>query len=154
VAVKELLINNMHTVQKELLGPLASEVRGIVNSSDGRHLAYITRRGQKQFVVVDGQARAEYDGILKGSPIFSPDGNHFAYIAAIGGLVFTPDGKRVSPPAGFDVERVGIKPQRQFVVMDGHSGTECDEIGDVVFSRDCRQVAYKAKRGQTWWSVK
>ena len=38
--------------------------------------------------------------------------------------------------------------------MDGHSGTECGEIGGVVFGRDCGHVAYKAKRGQTWWSVK
>jgi hypothetical protein len=57
-------------------------------------------RGGKWFVVVDGKEGKEYDGIVKGTPVFSPDSKHLAYMARRGG--------------------------KWFVVIDGEEGKEYD----------------------------
>ena len=48
----------------------------LIFSADGKRVAYAAQKSREErvMVVVDGQAGAEYDGIEKGSPIFSPDG--------------------------------------------------------------------------------
>jgi hypothetical protein len=40
-----------------------------VFSPDGGHVAYVARLGEKWHVVIDGQARGEYNGILEGSKV-------------------------------------------------------------------------------------
>jgi hypothetical protein len=60
----------------------------------------VAGRGGKWFVVVDGKEGKEYDGIAKGTPIFSPDSKHLAYLARRG--------------------------EKWFVVIDGEEGKEYD----------------------------
>jgi len=50
-----------------------SIVESLTVSPDSKHFAYVARRGEKQFVVVDGEEGKEYDGIGEGTLIFSPD---------------------------------------------------------------------------------
>ncbi len=71
-------------IEETLLGPIDAMQPSRVFSGDGRHFAYLASRGQKTFVVEDGQAGAEYDEILNGSLIFSPDGKRLAYAARKG----------------------------------------------------------------------
>jgi hypothetical protein len=53
-------------------------------SPDNMHVAYGARKGNKWFVVVDGQEGKQYDGIVKGSIIkFNPDGSIY-YLAIKG----------------------------------------------------------------------
>jgi len=59
-------------------------VESLVVSPDSKHLAYVAVRGEKQFVVVDGEEGKEYDGIGAGTLIFSPDSKHLAYGAERG----------------------------------------------------------------------
>jgi Tol biopolymer transport system component len=98
-------------------------VESLTVSPDGKHFAYVARRGGKWFVVVDGKEGKEYDEIGEGTPIFSPDSKHFAYVARRGG--------------------------RWFVVVDGKEGKEYDGIGKgtLVFSPDSKHLAYEAMRG-------
>ncbi len=49
-------------------------------SSNGKHLAYQAGDGQMTFVVEDGKPQASYEAIY-GPLVFSPDGEHLAYIA-------------------------------------------------------------------------
>jgi hypothetical protein len=54
-------------------------------------------------VVVDGVEGKPYEGISRGSPVFSPDGAHAAYTASEGG--------------------------KQFIVVDGKEGKRYDIAG-------------------------
>ncbi|MCX7778531.1 MAG: hypothetical protein N2381_10850, partial [Armatimonadetes bacterium] len=80
-----------------------------------------------QFVVVDGVEGKEYDGIVKGTLIFSPDSKRFAYGARRGG--------------------------KEFVVVDGDEGKEYDGIGTLIFSPDSKRFAYVAVRGEKQFVV-
>jgi hypothetical protein len=75
-------------------------VESLTVSPDSKHLAYVARRGEKLFVVVDGKEGKEYDGIGAGTLIFSPDSKHLAYVA--------------------------IRGEKRFVVVDGKEGKEYD----------------------------
>jgi Tol biopolymer transport system component len=47
-------------------------------SPDGKHVAYVAKRGEKLLVVVDGQSGVEYDGLNIGAPSFVRKGDpHF-----------------------------------------------------------------------------
>ena len=74
--------SNMRT-QEVKLGTYSASDKPIeaVVSSDGRHMAVLVKRGDKQFVIVDGKEDAPYDRIDKGSVVFSPNGKHAAYVA-------------------------------------------------------------------------
>jgi hypothetical protein len=52
-------------------------------SKDGSRLAYVGRKGGKDFVVVDGAAAAPYESIA--NLAFTPDGRHVVYTARRGG---------------------------------------------------------------------
>jgi S1-C subfamily serine protease len=54
---------------------------GFFCSPDSRHLACVAQRGGQQFVAVDGVAGKPYDWI-GGKPLFSPDSQRLAYVAA------------------------------------------------------------------------
>ena len=70
-----------------------------------------------------------YDDIMKGTPVFSPDGKRVAYSARKGG--------------------------RWFVVVDGQAGPEYDGImaGTPVFSPDGKRLAYVPEKGGKWLVV-
>ena len=92
-------------------------------ASDGRHIAYVARSGQKQVVIVDAQAGVEYDAI--GKP-----------------LLFSPDGKRIAYAA--------LKAGNWLVVVDGLEGGQYDGIGTMTFDPDGKRVAYGATKGGKW----
>ena len=78
---------------------------------------------------MDGVEGKEYDGIMEGNPVFSPDSKRVAYAANRGG--------------------------KWLVVVDGMAGKEYDGIlaGTPVFSPDGKRVAYAAERGSNWLVV-
>ena len=51
------------TVQQEHLGPIPSPLLAQAISKDGCHVAYVTRKGDKWLVVVDGKPELEYDAV-------------------------------------------------------------------------------------------
>ena len=155
-------------IQQTRLGPMDAEVMNPVFSRDACHLAYVTTKGEKQCVVVDGQAGTEYDGISEGSLIFSADGKRLAYIAkkgakwlivldgqasaeydgiAKGSLIFSPDGKRLA--------YIAKKGAKWLVVMDGQAGAEYDGIaeGTPIFSPD-GVLEYLAIKDDSLYRVK
>jgi Tol biopolymer transport system component len=151
-----------------------------VFSPDGKRLAYRVAYElpppanekwprERWRVVVDGVEGKEYTGIRSlgldrmqaGTPVFSPDGKHLAYLAvdpqdgmsrvvvdgaegpkyrAVGMLTFSPDGKRLA--------YVGFKPRdnkaRYVLVADGTERKEYDYFGVLpVFSPDSRHLVYQ-----------
>jgi len=160
--------NNVAGALEQRLGKAPSSALGITRSStaNGCRIAWAEQRGAKCVVVIDGQAGLEYDGIMKGSLVFSSDGKRVAYVATKGDKwlvvvdgqagpeydgvaapIFSPNGKRVAYTAG--------KNNKGFVVVDGQVGLEYDAIGkeSLIFSSDGKQVAYRAKKGNKWLVV-
>lgn len=98
-----------------------------------KRVAYWKTNDKGMFLIVNGVAGKPFDIIDDGSPrgalepptiVFSPDSQHFAYIARRG--------------------------KKYFVVRDGKEGRAYDWIarGDLHFSSDSRRMAYWAKRGR------
>jgi WD40 repeat protein len=100
----------------------------------------------------------EYDGIGKGSPIFSQDSKRVAYSAkkgdkwlvvvggqagpeydSIAGLIFSPDGNRVAYGAN--------RSDKCLVVVDGIEQKEYDSINLLTFSPDSKHIAFCANVG-------
>jgi acetyl esterase/lipase len=117
---------------------------------------------------VDGKEEKQYDDIMAGTPLFSPDSTHVAYAAQMGtkwfvvvdgkeekqydgvgaGMpLFSPDSTRVAYAA-----RTGTK---WFVVVDGKEEKQYDDImaGTPLFSPDSTHVAYAAQMGTKWFVV-
>lgn len=99
----------------------------VTASPGSRRVAYATRRGSKQCVIVNGVAGAEYDGIAQCTIKFSPDGSHLAYVA----------------------ERYTIAGKIQLLVLDGAEQAEYTEIPfpGILFSPDGAHLVYFADIG-------
>jgi len=140
------------------------EIKQLLLSTDGKHLAYVAEPDSfREVVVVDGKPSKVYGGFdsdfIKGSLILSPDGrrsayaikkrnDHFAVIdgregkayRAVSGLVFSPDSKRVAYRA--------VLGNKLLIVVDGQEGPGYDELGLPVFSPDGKTVACGAGAGK------
>jgi Tol biopolymer transport system component len=97
-----------------------------------QHLAYVAARDKKQFVVLEGIEGPPCDAIDPGSLVFSPDGNHLAYV-----------GRRKQGAALAAV-----------VVVDGVNESLFYEWATPpTFSADSMHFAYVAARGGTTFVV-
>ena len=132
---------------------------------DGNHVVYVARKDRKAVVIIDGKDEPLYDKIGHGIPFFSSDGKHMAYTAVNSGepervildgkpgpdfayipvlsLLFSPDGQRIAY-GGQEIS------QKWRVVTDGQPGAAYDQVDNIVFSKDGRHIAYKAKTGERW----
>jgi formylglycine-generating enzyme required for sulfatase activity/Tol biopolymer transport system component len=123
---KEVLI-----VDHQQEGPSydAIGLNSAVFSPDGESLAYVAKRGEKWFVVWNGQEQTEYDNIAYGSPVFSPDGEILLYAAA--------------------------KDYKWTLVLNGQPiEYDYDTIGDIfLFSPDSSHFAYAAQKNNNWFLV-
>jgi hypothetical protein len=92
----------------------------------GPHVAYSAAKGQKQVMVLDGQAGPEFDEVRW--PCFSPDG-HLAYVARKGTM--------------------------SCAVVDGREGPEFEDVCNFRFVRRGKAFApvYAAKRAGKWFVV-
>ena len=139
------------------------EIRNVVVSGDGKHVAYVAEPGSFDDVaVIDGKPGKVYGGfegdIIKGSLAISPDGSRHGYAvkksreayvvldgkdgkpyAGVGRPVFSPDSKRVAYTA--------VVGDKLLAVIDGQEGAGYDGLGIPVFSPDSKSVAMGAKFG-------
>jgi hypothetical protein len=134
------------------------ELKSVLLSSDGKHMAYVAEPETFRNVVVkDGQPSQVYGGLeadyVKESLILSPNGQRWAYaikkrndrLAVIDGkegkayrdiakLTFSPDSQHVAYRAALN--------NKLLIVVDGREGPGYDELGPPVFSPDGKSVAY------------
>jgi len=139
------------------------EPASLAFSPDGKRFAYVARKDQKWFLILDGASLKEYDEIIT-SPIFSPDSQRLAFVARQGSKYFAViDGAEsekydfmCSPPVfSPDCRRMayrGEQDDREVVVIDGEANGEFDPVGkgvlslSLIFSPDSKRVAYSAHR--------
>ena len=97
--------------------------RHVAQGSDTKGTLDIFAELDRKFVVVDGKKYPAVDGSAAGMPVFSPDSQHFAYVALRGG--------------------------KQCVVRDGEPGADFEMVSSAppLFSPDSKRLAYLAKDG-------
>jgi hypothetical protein len=116
-------------------------------SPDGERFAYVVvDANRRQGVVLDFKEPKFESGEI-GEPLFSPDGKRLAYVVSKGrDLVSSGNLSRASVRA-----RTGGK---HTVVLDGTADERSwDEIRHPTFSPDSTQLAYLARKGETWFVV-
>ncbi len=94
-------------------------------SADGRQVAYIARKGGKQFVVVGDKPDQPYDAVWKDTMALSRDGQRIAY-----------SGKRGD---------------KWFLVLDGKERQPYENTGSIIFSSDGRLVSCEVKDKGSWF---
>ena len=85
-------------------------------SPDSKHFAYVAKKDNKYFVVLDDKTGKEYDGVMNLQ--FSHDSQHFAYVA--------------------------IEENKQFIVLDSKEGKKYSSILNLQFSSDGQHLIYTA----------
>lgn len=158
---------------KNMKNQASSQEEKILFATNGRREIYKIKRDEKWIVIVDGQESAAYDSVF--NPIFSDDGEQFAYAALdneqtvvvlnntaqtktyddVLGLVFSPDGKQLA--------YVGNKNENYVVVINEKESKEYKSISTlktedgtyeyIVFSSDGKQAAFKASDGDKYFVV-
>lgn len=140
---------------KPLLGKSPSQVdEELIHwlnwSPDDRRLAYVARRGDKWFAVVDGEEGSPFEKV--DLPEFTKDSRHFLYRANRGGKsVPVLDGKAGGEydgwadgpwfsEAGGRVACAAIRDGKQIPLVDGEEGNPHDEVRRIVFSKDGEHV--------------
>ena len=91
-------------------------------------MAYAGSKNENKFVVVvDGQEGPPYDGIIKGTPVFSPDGKRVVY---------------------------GVtQDDKCRVILEGQQGPEYKLIHNISFSPDGKHLVYIANKDNYWFFV-
>ncbi|MHC5080490.1 MAG: WD40 repeat domain-containing protein [Planctomycetota bacterium] len=140
-------------------GELFHEILAPVFSGDGKRIAYWAQRDGKRYVVVDGKAMGPYDGVVRDSVGFSPDGREVVFTGVrekkyflvrgkkegplfdgLWALVFSPDGRRWAHAVH--------QGEKERIIVDGKPGKAFDHVYEPVFSPDGKRIAYKARRGK------
>jgi hypothetical protein len=102
-----------------------SDPATLVVSPDSRRFAYVTKRGEKFAVVLDGTIGPEHTGLGK--------------------LVFSHDSKRLAYAGEWQGKSVAM--------IDGKPGNGFISVDAPVFSPDSQRVAYQARDGDEWLVV-
>jgi hypothetical protein len=142
--------------------PITDQVLRVVKDPGGRRTAHVVERGDKNLVLLDGQAGPEYD--LVGEVAFSADGNSLAYEARRGkDHVVVLDGREVPITAEVVQNSFKVSPDHKrlalatfakdawLVLVDGrpHPAFDFVFIDTLAFSADSRRLGYLAlKRGK------
>ena len=123
---------------KELpLCSIPDSIEGSSQSKDGCHWAFVTSRGNKKSVVIDGSPGPKFDGIQDPDWRIYADGSAERLTT-----LFSPDGTRWAYAA---------KTMNKWVmVVDNNISQGFDAIATYVFSGDGNHLAYEAKDGGKW----
>lgn len=125
---------------------------GIVFSPNSENFAYEGEKGNRQFVVVNGEKGKLYDRVSK--PVFSSDNQKVVYSAQTGKKAFVVvNGKEINVYDGFiDDLTLSLsnkiafiltkKNGKQVVVNDNQYGKEYDIIRNINFSPDGKKIFY------------
>jgi Tol biopolymer transport system component len=153
-------------------GPYEDDVYPMTFSPDGSRYAYVVRHiGPPQpdgwpsdhySVVVDGTEQERFDRV--GEPVFTSDGNHFAYAAKAGRewfIVLDGHKRRVETkpewltwsPRGSRLAYTSEQDWKEFVVVDWVRQKSYDFAGGFEFSPDGKHYAYAAASGSRQFVV-
>ena len=135
------LDNNKHAVVIDgTMSPAYDQINWLSFAPVGHHFAYSAQRSSgahqaqyASFIVDDGKAGGIYSQGC-GPAVFSPDGNHVAYVATVYSKGLTP----------IEVQEGKKTPQNVCVVLDGVEQKHFAKIDQLTFSQDSKHLAYLA----------
>jgi hypothetical protein len=135
-------------------------------SPDGKHLALVIRRGDKQLTLIDGTESKPYDRIEEPGVLFSADGTKSAYIASLGtesyvvvnGVESPPFRRPGKTPLAFSPHGASViysirRGEQEIVIVDGVEGPPVTSIRTLTFSPDGSRYAYAAEKAGGWTVV-
>lgn len=147
-------------VDGKAVTPGYDSIGAISMSPDGKRLAFEVRRGDREFIVLDGAEQKPY--ALTDGFTFSPDGRRFAYMGSseataaavidgkeapperlhfVSDFAFSPDSKRLAYV-------IQTEPRRwRHVVLDGEKGPRFENAYGLTFSPDSKRFAYGVQDG-------
>lgn len=114
-----------------------------VLSADGKRLAFKALREGRVRIVVD-EKPSKLDWTLACTPVFSPDGKRIAYAGVEGGEI---DPFWIVSREGDWASKGGAW---KLVVDDAAAEESFDELRNITFSPDAKQVAVRARSGEKW----
>src|SRR5262249_16930751 len=137
-----------------------------VFSPDGRTLAYVARRGDDFFAVINGVEGTPCELIQVGGIRFSADSKHFAYVARRSGkdhLVldgaegppfdFISEFSNVFEAAGRKSSYIGRRGKQSVLMVDGAEAMTAEYIGEGYPRPEPPHTAYVVKRGDGWQAI-
>ena len=140
--------------------PVPEKVLKVIKDRKGQHTAQVVQRGDKQLVVLDGQAGPEYDEVSRFT--FSADGRTLAYEARRGEARLLVLGNREWPldakvvhgslklsPDSRRLALVGRKEGKWQVMLEGRPHQPFDFVftDTLKFSPDSKRLGYLALKG-------
>jgi len=119
-------------------------VAGPIFSPNGRKVAYVAKKENKNFVVVNGKEGRAYDEIV-GNPVFSNDSQKLAYIAKKDCIesVMEYEGKKYPIKTGC----------KKVVIVNEEEGKAYDDITSFIFSPDSQKLVYEAVKERNFLMV-
>jgi len=139
---------------------------GLTFTPDGKHLAWILKRGDQRLAQIEGVEEKLYTRIEHPGVIFSSDGEHHAYLAERGDEKFVVRDGVESPPfkrpgkiaLGFvpgsarTIYSV-LRGDNEVLVIDGVESAPMKSFRSPVFSPDGKRYAYAAEKPDGNWVV-
>lgn len=110
------------------VGKAFDHVRFLVQSPDGKHLAFAARQNGKAFAVLDGVENGPWDDVIE--PRFSLAGNVLGFGAKKDGKWRVVVGDREEPPHGHVSLAAGFSPDGVHVAWIAEDGGSCRMIHD------------------------
>ncbi|PIQ76476.1 hypothetical protein COU78_06765 [Candidatus Peregrinibacteria bacterium CG10_big_fil_rev_8_21_14_0_10_49_24] len=122
-------------------------------------LVFTAWKSKKPLVVIDGEEGKQYDVIQK--PVISPDGERVSYVVGQASdttiEVTTPGGCNTAECIEIFRNMAGRTPGNRkytyYVITDGSQSTPYDEVRELTFSGNGKNIGFLGRRASQWFAV-
>lgn len=117
--------------EEVMKGPLYDNINKLVFGQDNVSLSYVAEKGSNRLLILNNREEPLPDGEVGEQPVVRPDGK-------VAGVI-------ISSSEGFSLH--------QIFLVNGAKEKNYEEAASLVYSRDSKQHAFAAKKGDSWFIV-